>query len=53
MNGYQWSKYVVLAALVFTFICCAVLTLEVLCKESNKKVGILTLHVRGSSYSDI
>jgi hypothetical protein len=37
MNGYQWSKYTVLAALVFASICCAVLTLEVLCKESNKK----------------
>jgi hypothetical protein len=32
MNGYQWSKYAVLAALVFASICCAVLTLEVLCK---------------------
>jgi hypothetical protein len=43
MNGYQWLKHAVLAALVFTSICCAVLTLEVLCKESNKKVGIVTL----------
>jgi hypothetical protein len=37
MNGYQWSKHAVLVALVFTSICCAVLTPEVLCKESNKK----------------
>jgi hypothetical protein len=36
MNGCQWSKYAVLAALVLTSICCAVLTLQVLCKESNK-----------------
>jgi hypothetical protein len=43
MNGYQWSKHAVLTALVFTSICYAVLTLEVLCKESNKKAGIATL----------
>src|SRR5271163_577075 len=42
MNGYQWSKHAVLAALVFTSIRCAVLTMEVLCKESNKKAGIAT-----------
>jgi hypothetical protein len=37
MNGYQWSKHAVLAALILTSICCAVLTLQVLGKESNKK----------------
>ena len=47
MNGCQWSKHAVLAALVLTSICCAVLTLQVLCKESNKKAGIATLHIRG------
>jgi hypothetical protein len=50
MNGYQWSKHAVLAALVLTSICCTVLTLQVLCKESNKKAGIATLHVRVSHY---
>jgi hypothetical protein len=50
MNGRQWSKHAVLAALVLTSICCAFLTLQALSKESNKKAGIATLHVRISRY---
>jgi hypothetical protein len=50
MNGCQWLKHAVLAAFVLASLCCAVLTLQVLCKESNTKAGIATLHVRVSHY---
>jgi hypothetical protein len=50
MNGCQWSKHAVLTALILTSIYYAVLTLQVLYKESNKKAGIIILYVRVSYY---
>ena len=50
-KGGTWLKRGVLVTFVLAAICCAVLALQVLCKESNIKAGITTLSVRHYSLS--
>jgi hypothetical protein len=50
MNGYRWLRRAVLVALILASICSTLLILQVLYKERNKTVGIVTLYVRVSHY---